>query len=316
MAALTRTLIIASEDGNEYARLVRAARLPGLRLEVARGVRDLRARLPAAQILLADPARVAGALERGRALEWVQSTWAGVERLVEPCRRLRIPLTGVRGVFGPLISEYVMAYILAIERHLFETRADQARRAWRQRPYRSLAGLEIGVMGLGSIGRHVARTAAWFGMRVRGLSYSGRRVRGVERVYPRGRAAEFLRGLDYLVAALPMTAETESIFGARFFARLGRRAVFINVGRGGQVVEEELARALRRGRLRGAVLDVFRREPLPRASPLWSAPGLFLTPHNAAASFPRSVAPIFIENYRRFVAGKPLLHEVDLERGY
>jgi phosphoglycerate dehydrogenase-like enzyme len=316
VAALIRTLLIASEEGEEYARLVRAARLPRLRIVVARGRRELLARLPSAQVLLADPGRVAGALERGRALEWVQSTWAGVERIVEPCRRLRVPLTGVRGVFGPLISEYVMAYVLAVERHLFETRADQGRRAWRERPYRGLAGLELGVMGLGSIGRHVAATAAGFGMRVRGLSYSGGRVPGVERVYPRRRAAAFLRGLDYLVAALPMTRETDSIFDARFFARLGRRAVFINVGRGGQVVEQDLARALRRRRLRGAVLDVFRREPLPRTSPLWGAPGLIVTPHNAAVSFPESVAPIFIENYRRFAAGRSLLHRVDLERGY
>lgn len=316
MAALIRTVLIASGDAQAYARRVRAARLPRLRIEVARDRRDVLARLPSAQILLADPACVAEVLGCGRALEWVQSTWAGVERIVEPCRHLGVPLTGVRGIFGPLISEYVMAYILAIERHLFETRADQKRRVWRDRPYRSVAGLEVGLMGLGSIGRHVAATAASFGMRVRGLSYSGRRVPGVERIYPRRRMGEFLRGLDYLVAALPMTPETDSMFDARFFSRLGWRAVFINVGRGAQVVERDLALALRRGRLRGAVLDVFRREPLPRTSPLWGLPGLFITPHNAAVSFPESVAPIFIENYRRFVAGRPLLHKVDLERGY
>jgi phosphoglycerate dehydrogenase-like enzyme len=313
---LLRTLLIASEEGRAYARLLRAARLPRLRAVVAHSRRDILAHLPSAQILLADPGRVADLLERGRALEWVQSTWAGVERLVEPCRRLRLPLTGVRGIFGPLISEYVMAYILAIERRLFDTRADQRRRAWRDRPYRSLAGLEIGVMGLGSIGRHVARTASAFGMRVRGLSYSGRPVPEAEHVYPRSRTGEFLRGLDYLVAALPLTPATESMFDARFFARLGKRAVFINVGRGAQVVESDLTRALRQGRLRGAVLDVFRREPLPRTSPLWGLPGLIVTPHNAAVSFPESVAPIFVENYRRFAAGRPLLHRVDLKRGY
>jgi phosphoglycerate dehydrogenase-like enzyme len=209
-----------------------------------------------------------------------------------------------------------MAHILAIERCLFETRDDQKRRRWRPRPYRGLAGLELGVMGLGSIGRDVARTATAFGMRVRGLSHGGRRVPGVQRVFGRARMAEFLRGLDYLVAALPLTPATESIFDGRFFRRLGPGAVFINVGRGRQVVEEDLARALRERRLRGAVLDVFRREPLPRRSPLWGLPGACVTPHNAAESFPSQVAPIFIENYRRWRAGRPLLHRVNLCRGY
>lgn len=311
-----RTLLICSEDGEAYARLVRRARLPGLRVRVARDERQARALLPSARLLLADPGAVAAHLERGRALEWIQSTWAGVEELIEPCRRLGVPLTGVRGIFGPLIREYVMAYILAIERSLFPVREDQRRRRWLKRPYRGLEGLALGVLGLGSIGRDVAAAASFFGMRVRGLRRGGRPITGVPQVYAPGRMAAFLRGLDYLVACLPMTAETESLFDYRFFRRLGPRAVFINVGRGAQVVEEDLVRALRERRLRGAVLDVFRREPLPRTSPLWRLKDVYLTPHNAGESFPEQVAPIFIENFRRFMAGRPLLYRVDLRQGY
>lgn len=311
-----RTLLICSDDAAEYARLVRRARLPGLRVRIAAGDRPPRALLGEAQILLAEPRRVAPSLHLAPRLEWVQSTWAGVEDLVGACRRRRVPLTGVKGIFGPLIREYVMAYVLAIERRLFEAREAQKRRRWRPRSCRGLEGLAMGVMGLGSIGREVARGAATFGMRVRGLSLRGRPAPGVERVYAPGRLREFLRGLDYLVACLPLTPRTDSIFDGRFFRLLGRHAVFINVGRGRQVVEEDLVRALRRRRLRGAVLDVFRREPLPRRSPLWGLPGAYLTPHDAAESFPEKVAPVFIENYRRFVAGRPLLHRMDLERGY
>lgn len=313
---MDRTLLICSDRAADYARLVRRARLPGLRLRVARGAGEARPLVRGARILLADPRPAAVLIEQAPALEWVQSTWAGVEALIGPCRRRGVPLTGVKKIFGPLVREYVMGYVLAIERRVFEAREDQRRRRWRPRPYRGLGGLEMGVMGLGSIGREVARAAACFGMRVRGLSYGGRRVAGLARVYPRRRMAEFLRGLDYVVAALPMTPETGSIFDYRFFQRLGPRAVFINVGRGSQVVEEDLIRALRRRRLRGAVLDVFRREPLPRASPLWRLPGAYLTPHNAAVSCPEQVAPVFIDNYRRFIAGRPLLHRIDLDRGY
>jgi phosphoglycerate dehydrogenase-like enzyme len=296
--------------------LVRAGRLPALRVRVARDERQTRTLLPSAELLLADPGRVASRLHTARRLRWVQSTWAGVEDLIAPCRRLGVPLTAARGMFGPLIRDYVLAYVLAIERRLFETRDDQRRRRWSRCACRGVYGLEIGVMGLGTIGREVARACRRLGMQVRGLSLRGSRVAGVPRVYPAGRLGDFLNGLDYLVAALPLTSRTRSMFNARFFRRLGPRAVFINVGRGGQVVEADLARALRRGELRGAVLDVFEREPLPRRSPLWRLPGLLLTPHNAAVSFPEQVAPLFIANYRRYIAGRPLLHRVDLERGY
>lgn len=313
---MRRTLLICSQDAPAYARLVRRARLVGLRVRTARDERALAALLPGAHILLADPGRVAAHVEGAPALEWVQSTWAGAEELAGPCARRGVPLTGVKGVFGPLMREYVMAYVLAIERRLFEARSDQERRRWKQRPYRGLAGLTIGVMGLGSIGRQVAAAAAHFGMRVRGMSARGRAVPGVESVYaPRGMRS-FLRGLDYLAAALPLTPRTESLFDYRFFRRLGARAVFINVGRGRQVVEEDLARALRERRLRGAVLDVFRREPLTRSSPLWRLPGVFVTPHIAAESFPEQIAPIFIDNYRRLLAGRPLRYRIDPRRGY
>lgn len=313
---MKRTLLICEDEAAEYARLIRRARPPGLRIRTARRPAEVAARIPAAHLLLGEPGLVADQLSRAPRLEWVQSTWAGVEDLVEACRRRGVPLAGVKGVFGPLIREYVMAYILANERHLLAVAEDQERRRWRPRPYRGLTGLELGVMGLGSIGRDVARAGTAFGMNVRGLSLGGRRVPGVRRVFKGSRIAGFLRGLDYLIAALPLTPATESLFDYRFFRRLGPQAVFINVGRGRQVVEEDLARALRERRLRGAVLDVFRREPLPRSSPLWRLPGVRVTPHNAAVSFPAQVAPIFIENYRRWRAGRPLLHRVDLRRGY
>ncbi|MEE9219629.1 MAG: D-2-hydroxyacid dehydrogenase [Acidobacteriota bacterium] len=312
----TRTLLICSEEASAYARLVRAAGLPGLRIRIARGVRELRSGLRLAHLLLAEPHRVAPYLDRAPVLQWVQSTWAGVEQLIEPCRRLGVSLTGVRGIFGPPICEYVMAYVLAIERRLFEAKEDQRRRRWRPRPYRSLQGLTMGVMGMGSIGRQVADMAARFGMNVRGLRRRGGPVRGRASVYGLQRQKEFLRGLDYLVAALPLTPQTEALFERRFFRLLGKQTVFINVGRGAQMVEEDLIKALRAGRLRGAVLDVFQREPLASSSPLWRLPGVHLTPHNAAKSFPEQVAPIFIDNYRRFVRGRALRHRVDLDRGY
>jgi len=311
----TRTLLIGSEDGPALARLIRAARLPGLRILRAANAGRFRVLLPRAQIVLGEPQRIASHLDHAPVIEWVQSTWAGIERLVEPCRRRRLVLTGVKRVFGSLISEYVMAYVLALERGLFDMRAQQLKGRWTARPYRPLRGLEIGILGLGSIGTEVAATARRFGIRVRGLRRSGRPVRGVA-VFAPAKMKQFLWNLDYLVATLPTTPQTESYFDRRFFSRMDPRTVFINVGRGAQVVEEDLAAALRRRSLRGAVLDVFRKEPLPRSSPLWRLPGVYITPHNAAESFPELIAPIFIENYRRYRAGRRLLHRIDLRKGY
>jgi phosphoglycerate dehydrogenase-like enzyme len=127
---------------------------------------------------------------------------------------------------------------------------------------------------------------------------------------------EVLPEADVIVAVLPATPETRHLLGERALGRCKAGAVLVNVGRGSAVDVSALAEALREGRLRAAVLDVFEEEPLPKGSALWDVPNLIITPHDAARSFPEDVAAVFVRNYRHLLAGEPLEGRVDFERGY
>ena len=315
MNPTTRLLIVTQAPGT-YERLVREGGIGDIEIVPCHTAEEARSHLKGCDIILGEPRRVAPLLEFAEGLKWVQSTFAGVEPLIGPSMRKDYLLTNVRGLFGPLMSEYVFAYVLAIERHLFETRDHQREHHWREMPYRPLKGILMGVCGLGSIGRHVARTAKHFGMEVWGFKRSEEKVPCVDRVFTDKDFAAFLAQPEYVVAVLPETPETRHLFDDRAFEQMNPSAVLINVGRGPLVSEAALVRALVDHRIRGAVIDVFETEPLPEESPLWDAPNLLITPHNAAVGFPGPVVRIFTENYRRFMAGKPLQYVVDFERGY
>ena len=171
-------------------------------------------------------------------------------------------------------------------------------------------------MGTGSIGSDIAGMAKAFGMRITGFSRSGASVEGFERVFAGNQLDDFLAEPDYLVCVLPNTPGTRHLLDAGAFRAMKSGCYLVNVGRGALIDEEALADALFKGELSGAVLDVFQDEPLPQESPLWNAPGLIVTAHVAAKSWPQDIARIFMENYRRYVAGKPLKYQIDFERGY
>jgi len=225
-------------------------------------------------------------------------------------------LTGVKDIFGALITEYVMAYVFALERNMFAMREDQAHKSWNPRPYRPAKDITLGIIGLGSIGQQLAKTAAGFGFRVIGLNRSGKACDAVEKTYTETKLAAFLAEPDYLVLTLPDTPKTRHFINSDSLAMMKSSAVLINVGRGSIINEDDLVNALQQQQIAGAVLDVFETEPLPGDSLLWELPNVYVTPHVAAASFPQDVVEIFVENYGRFNSGEPLLHLIDFERGY
>ena len=294
---------------------------------VQRGLRDLNV-IPCADIsktqdilsdvniILGQPRRIVKALESTPNVAWVQSTFAGIEPFCQPGIRTDYILTGVKNVFGPLMREFVFAYIFALERSLFETFENQRAARWKPIPYRSIAGLTLGVCGLGSIGCRIAETASHFGMRVFGLNRSADPVEQVERVYGCSELHEFVSELDYLVIALPHTSDTHHLIDGAVFSNMKDTAVLINVGRGSTVQEEDLIASLQNGSIRAAVLDVFEQEPLPETSPLWKMDNVIITPHNSAFSFPSQIVDIFQENYLRFVENLPLKYVIDLAREY
>ena len=301
-------LLILAQDGNKYRALIKEARLDHLEF----------ATQPAADvdIVLGEPSLIKAALESLSALSWAQSIWAGVEPLLDPAARRDYILTNARGVFGKLMSEYIVGYLLAHERKMFQRIEAQKNKHWNDSDTGTLRGKMIGLLGVGSIGAEVARTAKFFGMTVRGYTISSEASTHVDMYYHGNDLLKFSTGLDYLVNILPNTNETRKIINADLLNSLPPHALLINVGRGSAVDESALTEALNHNRIAGAVLDVFKQEPLPKDHPFWTIPNLRMTFHTAAPSLAEDITKLFIENYRLFNEGKSLKYQVDFKRGY
>jgi phosphoglycerate dehydrogenase-like enzyme len=309
-------LLILSRHADAYLRLIQAANLPGLSIKAASDIEEGLVSGEDCDIVLGEPSLVSEVIYRLSDLCWVQSTWAGVEPLLSPLLRRDYILTNARGVFGGLMSEYVFAYLLAHERRIVQRHAAQAAGQWDKTPPGTLRGKKIGLMGVGSIGACLARTAKHFGMTVRGYTRASETCADVDAYYHGTVLTAFASELDYLVNVLPNTADTRQIVDAALLAALPPRALFVNVGRGGAVDETALAAALWTGQIAGAVLDVFQEEPLPPEHILWRTPNVWITSHTAAPSIPEDIAQIFLDNYRLLLQGEALRYQVDFERGY
>jgi phosphoglycerate dehydrogenase-like enzyme len=300
-------LILLSSDKDEYRHLIQAAHLPDLVI-----VTD-----PAqADIVLGEPKTIRDALPRLSQLKWAQSIYAGVEPLVDPAQRHDYVLTNARGVFGALMSEFVFGYLLFLEKKILERMAAQQEKEWQRTDPGTLRGRTLGLLGVGSIGAHLARTAKHFGMRIRGYTRSSESSKEVDQYFHGESLLDFARGLDYLVSVLPRTNETNQMVDEALLNALPPHAVFVNVGRGNAVDEPALVRVLTDGRLAAAVLDVFAKEPLPVDHPFWDTPNLYMTYHTSAISYPEDITRVFIENYQLYREGKPLQYIVDFEKGY
>jgi phosphoglycerate dehydrogenase-like enzyme len=310
------TLLILSRHARDYHRLIAAADLPDVGITSTTDPADAAARAADFDLALGEPSLLRPVLPAMTALRWLQSTWAGVEPLLDPALRRDYILTNARGVFGGLMSEYVFGYALAHERRLLEKHRAQIAHRWDATPPGTLRGKILGLLGVGTIGAALARTAKHFGMRVNGYTRAREGCDDVDAYFHGDRLRAFAADLDYLVAVMPATSRTRHLVDADFLRALPPRAVFINPGRGGVVDEPALAAALHDGRLAGAVLDVFQQEPLPVDHIFWRTPNLLITSHTAALSVPADIAPVFIDNYRRLLRGEPLQHRVDFEQGY
>ncbi len=249
------------------------------------------------------------------AVQWVQSSWAGVTPLIEAKRRDYV-LTGIRDAFGPQMAEYVIGYLLAHELRVLERKQRQQKHEWFKGFSGNLHGKRLGIMGTGSIGRYIAMKANFMDMQVLGLSRSGKPVPVFRQVMKANRLHEFLDGLDYLVSILPDTPETDGLLDRAALDKLPRHACVINIGRSNVIDDEALIDALKNNELASATLDVFDEEPIPQDSPLWDTPNLNITAHIAAVSLPSLIVPIFVDNYRRYVDEQPLRYVVDFDAGY
>lgn len=276
-------------------------------------------------------------LAKARRLRWVQSFTASLEHYIfpalvgHPC-----VLTNMRGLFGDVIADQVMGYILCFARNLHTYIRQQTNAEWRpvggeeqrvdfaagpgttnalDRGTIFLPEATLGIVGFGGIGSEIARRARCFGMQVRAVDRfpeRAQRVEGIE-VEPLDRLKPMLASSHFVVIAAPHTPETERLFDRGLLACMRPGGFLINVGRGAIVVLDDLVECLRAGQPAGAALDVFEQEPLPRDHPLWSFPNVILTPHTAGYSTaiaPRHLA-LLVENVARFVNRQPLRNQVD-----
>lgn len=272
--------------------------------------------LPKVNILFGNPPIIKNYINNARSVQWVQSSFAGVDALVADNLRADYILTGVKDVYGPPIAEYVFAYILGLKRQVFNNKKWQAENYWNQFSYDVIEGKNIGIVGTGSIGQHIASVAKTFGMNTKGLRTSNESLEFFDAMYTKNSKADFLKDLDYVVCVLPNTKKTKHFFNAETFNLMEKKSIFINVGRGANVCEEDLIAALDKQKITGAILDVFETEPLPKESKFWNMENVILTPHVSGYVTGENLFGIFANNYERFRKGEDLQYAVDFTKGY
>ena len=266
----------------------------------------------AVEVVVGAPPDLAAIIPRCPQLRWVQSTWAGIDAIAHFASET-LQITPLKGVFGPAMTEYVMGWLLAIERNVI-SRASHTQ--WTPSLEPRIAGKRLGIMGTGGIGAAIALAAKSFEVEVIGLNSDGRAVDGFTACYPSADRLAFAEGLDYLVSVLPQTAQTDNLIDYEVLTRLNSGAIVINAGRGNAVVEADLIASVDAGHVRAAVLDVFREEPLPPDDPLWSTPGVHITSHTAGPTPDEAIAEVFEHNLKRYIAGEALTDAVQPGRGY
>jgi phosphoglycerate dehydrogenase-like enzyme len=316
-------------DRPVVAVLCRQHRPPGMTaVEAAAVVRyataqELAEVLPGADVLFVWDflsTAVPGAWPRADRLHWVHIASAGVDPLVFPeLIQSPVVLTNSRGIFDQPIAEYVLGLILAFAKDLPGTLDLQHKQTWRHRETERIDRQRALVVGTGSIGRAIGRLLSSAGMTVTGV---GRTARAADpdlgEIHPSQDLSSLLRDTDYVIVAAPLTERTRGMFDAPAFRRMKPSARLINIGRGPIVVEEDLVQALHDRQIAGAALDVFSEEPLPPEHPLWTAPNLIISPHMSGdfVGWLDTLADLFVENFRRWLAGEELLNIVDKKLGY
>lgn len=298
-------LYICSINENHYRQLLKNAQLPNL---------DFTHSIENANIVLADPPKVAPMLKDAHQIKWLQSTFAGCDALLEQSKQ-DYQLTNVRGIFGASMSEYVFGQLLTLTRHLAIYRQNQAAKNWSPLPYQSLQGKTMVILGTGSIGTHLAITAKQFGMTVIGINRHAHPVCPFDKVVSSANAHLAFNDADVLVSTLPSTPDTDNFLNSQRLLCCNQ-ALLVNVGRGNVLNTKDLLEAIAKGHIQHAVLDVFDNEPLEPSHPFWCHPAITVTPHISAQSFPEQVFAIFADNYLRWINREDFRYLIDFKQGY
>ncbi|MEZ5930990.1 MAG: D-2-hydroxyacid dehydrogenase [Alphaproteobacteria bacterium] len=279
---------------------------------------------PAPELLAAADALLAwkvppGALRQMPRLRWIQALTVATDGwLRRDDLSSDVALTCARGVHAVQMPENILGVLLHITRGFAQIAAHQAERRWTRVVAEPLAGKTLGLVGLGAVGAEVAARAGAFGMRVIGTRAVPAPVAGVDRVYAPDQLDRMLAEADFVVLLAPVTPATVDLIDADRLGKMKRSAWLLNFARGELVVDRDLIDAVTNGVIRGAVLDVFRTEPLPADDPLWSVPGITILPHIGGLHPERNVlvSALLVENLKRFLAGSPFKALVNRDKGY
>lgn len=308
MHNFTHKLYILTEQDNIYRDHLSNCSLPDLQITQQRDQ---------ATILLAAPPIVAKQLSEFPKVEWIQSIYAGVDALMSPYLQQDYELTNIKDAFGQPIAEYVIGMLTNYYRHFSSYKEQQVSYNWQPHHYQSLAGKNVLILGSGSIGSHLAKILSLFNMQVSAVNSTGipPKELSFHSTFHVNELSNALSMADIIVNTLPSTEQTRLLLNQHSLQHC-RQALLFNVGRGSTLCESGLIEALNSGAIKHAFLDVFKQEPLPQSSPLWSHANITITPHIAALSDPKLVVEFFAKNYHLWRDGFQLENRVDFDKGY
>jgi len=252
-------------------------------------------------------------------LRWAQSMTAGVDGwLALPDLPANLTLTCARGTHREAMPENIIGALFYVAKPYAAAVENQKHRKWVHSVAQPLTGRTLGILGLGAIGQDVARIAAALGMRVIGTRRRPEPMANVSEVLPADRTPEVLAQSDFLLLLLPATQETDNFINAERLEMMKPGAWLLNFGRGHLIKDDDLIAAVKARKIAGAVLDVYRKEPLPADHPFWTTEGIIVLPHIGGPHPQRDkfVARLFVDNLSRFLEGKPLKEVVDRKAGY
>lgn len=258
-------------------------------------------------------------LDRCPNLKWVQAFQSGVELFpMEELRKRNITLTNILGIHSIPMSEYVLSMILYFVRDFPRFLANQKEHYWDENEPDEAFGKTVGIFGAGTIGKEIAKRLDYLGMNVYGMNTSGQLLPHFKKMFTPDKKAELLQQCDFVVLILPLTKDTENFIDKDELVAMKKEAYLINIGRGPLINEKAFMEAIKNKEIKGAALDVFDVEPLPKESDLWDLENVLITPHAAAQTvkFIDRCIDRFEINYKNYINNKPLNNQINLDRGY
>ena len=306
-------LLIYHSDSKIHEEII-SKRLPQLKIHSAAHPKEALVFVKEAEIILSwkIPDEL---LERARRLKWFSSTAAGNEDLIKNPHLPEKAILTKATVYGEMMAEYVFAYLLYFCRDVAKYFEDQKKRLWGQKRPERLRGKVMGILGLGSVGKEIAKRGKQFGMNVLGVKRIPEPVENVDQVFRPEGLREMIPLVEILINVLPLTPETYHFLGEQELNLMKEGSILYSIGRGKTIDQKALAKVLQTEKIQ-AVLDVFEIKPLPPKSKLWSLKNVIITPHVSGINIPEEISEEFVRNYERWVRGEPLISLVDREKGY